>query len=191
MGAKRRLTRQEAVEQFVILRLRTEEINRLDYLLRALKHRRISVPADSPFSAGDLADTVRTALFGWVASLTDKQNKAVYAFDPLFMLFPHKRPEIIKVQIELEACHAPLHEFRSNVAFHARSHIAAHFKARKGLRDEDTFLDLVSAIHDFRDLMARIVAEEARLIPELPDELKRLNVSNHPAFRKPSKDFDS
>jgi hypothetical protein len=187
MGAKKRLTRLEAVEQYIVLRLRTEEINRLDYLLHALKDKSLSPPSDSPFSAFDLADTVRTALFGWVASLTDKQRKAVYAFDPLLKLFPHRKPEIIKAQIELEACHSALQEFRNNVAFHARSEIAAHFKARKGLRDVDTFLDLVSAIHDFRDLMARMVGEEAQFVPELPGELMRLSVGNHPAFRKPSK----
>jgi len=51
------------------------------------------------------------------------------------------------------------------------------------LRYEDTYLALVSAIHDFQDLMRGLRAEELTAIPELPKELEKLRVNLHPAFR--------
>src|SRR5260370_32197736 len=101
MGAKKTLTRSQAIEEYVILRLRFEDIKRLDYLLHALHHKRITLPEDSPFSYGDLADTVRTCFFGWFATLTDQDGRAVYAFNSLLALFPHRKAQIVSVQLSL------------------------------------------------------------------------------------------
>jgi len=60
IGARKKLGRAETVEQYVALRLRSEDINRLDFLLNGLHTQRITLPSDSPFSAKDLKDTVRT-----------------------------------------------------------------------------------------------------------------------------------
>ncbi|HEV2194011.1 MAG TPA: hypothetical protein VGR55_00375 [Candidatus Acidoferrum sp.] len=182
MGARKTLTRSQAIEEYVILRLRYEDIKRLDYLLKTLHHKRIALPDDSPFSLRDLADTVRTCFFGWFATLTDRDDRAVYAFNCLLELFPHRKPEIVHVQVSLEACHDELQQFRNNVAFHSRAEIEAHFKARMKLRDDDVFLDLQSAISDFHRLMQTIIAEEMTAIPELPDELQKMGVAHHPAF---------
>jgi hypothetical protein len=182
MGARKQLSRPEAIEQYVVLRLRTEDINRLDFLVNGLYKGQINLPGDSPFSAQDLKDTVRTAFFGWFASLTDKDGRAVYAFDCLFKLFPQRKPQIVKVQISLEAVHKELQQFRSNVAFHARSKVSDQIKARMNLRAENTFLDLISAIHDFQNLMKMLRAEEQTAIPELRKVLEELHVNHHPAF---------
>jgi hypothetical protein len=183
MGARKRLSHSEAVEQYVVLRLRTEDINRLDFLLNGFNRQRITLPRESPFSAKDLKDTVRTAFFGWFASLTDRDGRAVYAFDCLFALFPERRPQIYKAQVSLEAVHEKLQQFRNNVAFHARSKVSVQIATRMNLRYEDTYLALVSAIHDFQDLMRGLRAEELTAIPELPKELEKLRVNLHPAFR--------
>ncbi len=182
MGARKSLSRAEAIEQYVILRLRTEDINRLDFLLNALYHKRITPPSDSPFSAQDLKDTVRTSFLGWFATLTDRDGRAIYAFDCLFALFPERKAQIIKAQMSLEAVHDKLQQFRNNVAFHARGKVAAQITARMNLKDEDTYLDLVSAIHDFQNLMNTLRADELTAIPELPKMLEQLHVNLHPAF---------
>ena len=187
MGARKSLSRNEAIEEYVILRLRTEDINRLDYLLNALYDKRITPPADSPFAAQDLKDTVRTSFLGWFATLTDRDGRAIYAFDCLFVLFPERKAQIIKAQLSLEAIHEKLQQFRNNVAFHSRGKVAAQITARMNLRDEDTYLDLVSAIHDFQNLMKTLRAEELTAIPELPKMLEQLHVNLHPAFAPPSK----
>jgi hypothetical protein len=98
------------------------------------------------------------------------------------VLFPENRAEIIKVQSECEACHSVLQQFRNSVAFHSRSKLAAHIKARRELRQEDTFLDLESARQDFQRLMAKLVSEESNTMPELPKILTEHGISHHPAF---------
>ncbi len=182
MGAKKTLTRSEAIEEYAILRLRFEDIKRLDYLLNALYEERIGLPHDCPFSAADLRDTIRTCFFGWFATLTDQDGRAVYAFNCLFTLFPHRKAEIVTVQLSLEAVHNELQQFRNNVASHSRAEIEAHLKARRKLRDDDVFLDLQSAISDFKRLMESLIAEEPQAIPELAVELRRMGVEHHPAF---------
>jgi len=37
--------------------------------------------------------------------LTDRDGRAIYAFDCLFALFPEHKPQIIKAQISVEAVH--------------------------------------------------------------------------------------
>jgi hypothetical protein len=162
------LSREEAVERYLLLRLRFED--------------RIQLPNGSPFTHADLKDTARTAFFGWFATLTDKDGRAIYAFDPLFVLFPDDRYQIGLVQIECEACHGVLHQFRNNGAFHGRAEVAAQIKARQALRGEDTFLDLESARQDFHRLMAHLIEEELNAIPGLPAKLAEFGVSHHPAF---------
>ena len=182
-GQRNRMSREEAIERYILLRLRFEDIQRLGFLVEGLYGKKIQLPANSPFTHADLKDTARTAFFGWFATLTDKDGRAVYAFDPLFLLFPDQRYPIGLVQMECEACHAVLHQFRNNVAFHTRAAVAAQIKARLALRIEDTFLDLESARIDFQRLMTALIREELVVIPELPAKLAEFGVSHHPAFR--------
>ena len=90
IGATKTLTRAEAVEEYVILRIRNDEINRLDYLLKEFHYRRMTLLPNSPFSTADLADMIRTCLIGWFASLTDKDDRAVY--DPVPRFEPPRWP---------------------------------------------------------------------------------------------------
>ena len=57
-----------------------------------------------------------------------------------------------------------------------------HIAARMNLKDENTYLEIVSAIHDFQGLMTTLRAEELTAIPELPKVLQELGVNLHPAF---------
>ncbi len=181
-GQRTPMSREEAIERYILLRLRAEDVKRLSFLVEGLYGKTIQLPNNSPFTHADLKDTVRTAFFGWLATLTDKDGRAVYAFDPLFVLFPDKRAQISLVQLECQACHGVLQQFRSNVAFHSRAKLAAHIKARRALREENTFLDLESARGDFQRLMTGLIAEELSAIPELPGKLAEFGVSHHPAF---------
>jgi hypothetical protein len=184
LGITKSQTRPEAVREYVILRLRVEEINHLDYLLLGLKRKGVVIPDDSPYSTEDLANTVRTCFLGWFATLTDRDEKAVYAFDCLFNLFPNWRIKIGIVQQSLEVCHEKLQAFRNNVAFHARSDIAAQFSVRMGLRGDDATLDIQNAIKSFKGLMVSLTAEESKAIPELPSAVKKMGVSHMPAFSR-------
>jgi hypothetical protein len=185
-GARKTLSRTEATEQYVILRMRVDELKRLDYLLKGLKYDRITLPVDSPFSSRELADVVRTCLFGWLATLTDRDNRAIYAFDCLFSLFQHRKLEIINAQAPFEACHNELQQFRNNAAFHSRAVVDAHISARKKLRDDDVFPVLSSGISAFLQLMERLAGEELKAIPELPETLQQMRVSHLPAFKQVS-----
>ena len=181
-GQRTQMSREEAVERYIVVRWRAEEINRLGFLVEGLFAKTIQLPDNAPFTYVDLKDTVRTAFFGWFATLTDRNDKAVYAFGPLFFLFPHQRYQIGLVQRQCEALHGVLQQFRNNVAFHGRAALDVHLKARRALREDDTFVALQSARLDFQRLMTGLIAEELNAIPELPRRLVEFGVSHHSAF---------
>jgi hypothetical protein len=183
-GPTKSQTREKAVSEYVILRLRAEELNHLDYLLVGLAHGRITLSVDSPFSTRDLANTVRTCFLGWLATLTDKDERALYPFNCLFTLFYNRRTQIGRVQQALEVLHSKLQAFRNNVGFHARSDMAAHFQVRRGLQDEDAKLDVQNAIKEFKQLMEILISEELDVIPELPRTLEAMHLSHMPAFSR-------
>ena len=182
LGRRSQLSREEAIEQYILLRLRVEDIKRLAFLVESLYGKSIQIPQDAPFTAADLKDASRTAFLGWFASLMDRDNRAVYAFDPLLVLFPARRARIINVQVACEACREPLQRFRNKVAFHNEAELAAQIDARKALRNDDTVLYLESARIDFLRLMDELASEELSAIPQLSRELERLGLSGHPAF---------
>ena len=181
-GATKKLTRTEAIEEYVVFRIRAEEIIALDYLLHGFKIGPIPFPENAPVSKKLVVDTVRTCFFAWFASLTDRHEKSVYPFNCLLALFEHRRAQIISVQNVLEACHSKLHEFRNNVGPHVRSSVAAHIKARRQLQNRDNFNDLMSAIGGFRRLLKTLKAEEAVMIPELAETLEKLGVTQLTTF---------
>jgi hypothetical protein len=176
------MSRAEAMERYILLRLRFEDIKRLGFMVEGFYAKSIQLPNNSPFTHADLKDTARTAFFGWFATLTDKDGRAVYAFDPLFVLFPDQRYRIGLVQLECEACHGVLQQFRNNVAFHSRAEVAAQIKARQVLKEDDAFVSLESARVEFQRLMTGLIVVELNAIPELPEKLAEFGVSHHPAF---------
>jgi len=187
MGPKTRLSREEAIEQYILLRLRANEIKRLAFLVEELygSNGRVEIAQDAPFSRADLRDTVRTAFFGWFATLTDTDPLAVYAFDPLWVLFPEHGNQILKVQVDCEACHEVLQQFRNTVAFHNRAELSAHFKARQALMEEGNWMNLEFARKDFLRLMEDLITQELQFIPELPKVVMGLGLLHHPAFANP------
>ncbi len=181
-GQRTQLSREEAIEHYILLRLRVEDIKRLGYLVESLYNGAIQLPSDAPFTSADLKDTARTAFFGWFATLTDKDDRAVYAFDPLLVLFPQRRVQIINVQLECEACHGVLQQFRNNVAFHSRAEVTAQIEVRRALQGDDARVDLTFARKNFTRLMEDLTLAELIAIPELPKMLAEFRLSRHLAF---------
>ncbi len=182
LGQRTQLSREEAIEHYILLRLRVEDIRRLGYLVESFHSGAIQLPGGALFTSADLRDTARTAFFGWFATLTDKDARAVYAFDPLLVLFPQRRVQIINVQLECEACHGLLQQFRNNVAFHSRAEVRAQINARRALQGDDARVDLTFARKNLARLMDDLISEDLTAIPELPKVLAGFGLSHHPAF---------
>jgi hypothetical protein len=176
------MSREDAIERYIVVRWRAEEINHLGFLVEGLHTGGIQLPSNAPFTHKALKDTARTAFLGWFATLTDRSDKAVYAFGPLLFLFPEHRYQIGLVQKQCEALHGVLQRFRNNVAFHGRAALDAHINARRALREDDTFVAFESARMDFQRLMSDLIAHELKAIPELPAKLAERGISHHSAF---------
>ena len=103
VGQRTKMSRKEAVERYILVRWRAEQINHLGFLVEGLYAGDIQLPSNAPFTHTALKDTARTAFFGWFATLTDRSDKAVYAFDPLLFLYPNRQYQIGLVQKQCEA----------------------------------------------------------------------------------------
>jgi len=181
-GVRKILNREDAINEYVLVRMRAEEFGALDYLLKALRDGRMVVPEDSPYSRESMTDISRTCAVTWFASFTDRDGRTIYPFDCLLALFDHLRPRIINVQRQLESSHSTVHRFRNNVGPHFNCDLAVHIAARAQLQDLDNYLDVISAIASFRRLIDDLRADEASGIPELPTVLEKLGVIHLPAF---------
>ena len=129
--------RREAVERYVLLRLRVEDIKRLVYLVENYPGKTIRLSKDAPFTLEDLKVTARTALYGSLAVISDRDGRAAYIFDPLLSLFPRKTAGIVKVEATCERCHQALQRFRPY-----RGRADAQIEAHRVLGDQDTFLEI-------------------------------------------------
>jgi hypothetical protein len=178
---KIRLSPEEATEAYILLRLRFEEIKRMGFLVQGLHRRAVSLPSGALFTHDELRDAIRTAFFGWFATLTDKDGRAVYAFSPLLTLFRHRESQIVAVQKQCEKCHVVLHRFRGNVAFHNRRDVRAQIDARKALLSN--FPDVDAAMKNFGQLMTDLIAEELQFVPHLPAKLAEFDLAHHSAFK--------
>jgi len=117
MGARKLLSRPEALNStYVILRMRVDELNRLDYLLKALKDKTQHAPTDSAVLVERIGGRCEDVPF-WMAGYI---NRPRWQGSLRFRLSPQslsaKKWRVIAAQLSLEACHDEIQQFRNNVA---------------------------------------------------------------------------
>jgi hypothetical protein len=173
--------RKKIIDEYIVSRLRFCELQRLDYLLDILKYKKVSLPSSTPYTNDDLADTVRTALFGWFASLLDLQSDSLNVLRVWRALFPQFRGDIERLEQTIAPHEKALKGFRNKTAFHADKTIEAHFDVRQELRK--SIIELRGAIHDFIEFSNELQKIENQLIPELATKLQETALMNHPAFK--------
>jgi hypothetical protein len=107
-----------------------------------------------------LADTLRTASLGWLASLVDPHKSAVNAFRVWPKIFPHRKTEIENAERLLAPHMKTLQAFRDTVAFHSNKSIKEYQKARAGIKNPD----FIKATEGFLDFAEQMLNEEERVL---------------------------
>jgi hypothetical protein len=113
--------------------------------------------------------TLQIAAIGWLASLVDKHSSALNVFDLWLRLFPRLRPEIEAVQAAIQPQLDVLHEFRSEVAFHANKSLDRQRRAYENA----TTPEMAAATRRFFDLCIEVIREEDS-VPMLRQEVQKL-----------------
>lgn len=174
------LSRDEAIEQYIALRFRTEQMRRLNYLVVNLAFGTFTLPKNSDFTNLELADVARVPLFGWLAGLLDRDTRAVDAFGCLYVLFPLGVDAIRSVQEELERCRPELELFRHNISAHLSKSVSVHLEARAGMIGLEVREAIIRSIACFFMLMESLIANEHIAIPELPRVLEEMKLTRVP-----------
>jgi hypothetical protein len=158
----------EVIEAYVIYRQRIREWIHLALLFSDLNKNGRCPENVLGETDREFASTLRTALLGWLASLVDKDRRALNVFSVWLTLFPEKKDQIQQVEARIAPYFKKLRDFRNNAAFHASNRIAEHRRVRQAVLGKD----MTTATDKFLHLCIVLLKEE-KTVPRLRAELKK------------------
>jgi len=156
----RNLTRQDALDQLIICRLKLSEFLHLFRLWTEIADRKVSLELDPTETLDDYRETLRTAALSWLASLIDKSKDAINIFDVWKSCFPSEAAAIEKVWRDNERAFQLLRDFRNTTGFHGHKSVDEHLRVRHEIVAEGQALK--RATDDFFALAIRMLKIESQ-----------------------------
>jgi hypothetical protein len=147
------------LESYALLRVRIRDFIHLTMLWARANNGEDLLGEFPNHGPAHVADTLRTASLGWLASLVDRHNAAVNAFRIWPVVFPHRQADIAAVEKSLGPYQRALEDFRGSVAFHTNKGLGKYHLARKGI----IAAGFSDAIEDFLALAEDLLLEEDRM----------------------------
>jgi hypothetical protein len=166
---KRHLTREQALEEYVIYRKRLRELLDMVQISRDIKDRKYE-PRDFLGRGPErFSHALGNAIMGLFGSLLDPQNHALNVFDVWLALFPEKKDKINQTW-EAVRPHVQLtRNYRNDIACHANKSLR---------RQGETYLnyhkhldEIVEAMQNVSRLAAELLRDEATALPNLRPEI--------------------
>jgi hypothetical protein len=165
----RKLTRAEAVEEYLVYQIRL-----FDYLhcfqaaldIKDGKYKPESVLGHGPV---EFASTFCNLSLGLFASLMDPQNMALDVFDVWVVLYPEKEAKIIEVWKEIEPHIQLVRDFRNDVAFHANKNLRRYLETRGSFFDKRA--KVMVAMQVFWGLAAELIKDQHKALPDFDNEI--------------------
>ncbi|MCE9592967.1 MAG: hypothetical protein K8S98_02135 [Planctomycetes bacterium] len=157
------------LEAYALLRVRLRDFIHIT-LLWSRARQGVDLLADLPsHGPGQVADTLRTASLGWLASLIDPHNSAVSAFRIWPKVFPGKAARIAEVETTVAPFMDAIQAFRGSVAFHGNKSLQRQRHVEQGINAPG----LGEALDAFFAL-AQEISEEDEKSPELASSIAQL-----------------
>jgi hypothetical protein len=165
MMKKKRLSREEALEEYLVYRRRVRELLDLAQIARDIKRNRYK-PEDLLGRGPDrFSQTVGQVLVGLFASLIDRDAAALNIFDVWLVLFPAKKDIIIKIREEVRPHVELIWDYRSKIAFHANRNVYQYVNTyRKFAESHD---EITAAMQKVMRLAAELMRDEKNALPNL------------------------
>ncbi|MGH9351519.1 MAG: hypothetical protein ACRD18_08095 [Terriglobia bacterium] len=165
----RNLTREQALEEYLIYRIRLRELLDMGQVLRDIKECRYA-PHRRARGSEEFSDTVGHALMGLFASLLDPQSHALDAFDVWLVLFPRKKGKINKTWKEVKPHVQLIRDYRNDIACHANKSLRRYGQTL--VKFQDGRSGIVKAMQAVIDLAAELRRDEPTAIPKLRSEIE-------------------
>ncbi len=174
MTRKRTLTRDKAIEQYLIFRLKFEEWMLLSNLLDAVNQGRIEDPGYVLHPAVELESTLFEIVVVWFATMVDRSNGSLNVFDIWRVLFPGEA-EVAEVENALAPHLNVIRDLRNKAIFHAEGNAAEYFKALITFSERKD--KLADPLDRFAKLAKKLADSEDIAIPDLSEKRKKLRES--------------
>jgi hypothetical protein len=164
----RKLSIENALDEYLVYQLRVSEFLHLFQIAIDIKEKRYEPTTPIPYN--DFFATVRSAVYGWFASLIDRQNAALNIFDVWLTLYPDEEKEIRRVWAEIEPFEEVIANYRNNVAFHANKNIKHYFESRNRFNELKT--EIGRAMQAFFGLASKLIKKPPTAVENFYDTVK-------------------
>jgi hypothetical protein len=166
----RRLTRAEALEEYIVYQFRLYEYIHTFQIALDIKDGKYKPETLFGHDSTEFAGTLRNASYGLFASLMDPQNMALDVFDVWVVLYPEKEARIIDVWKKIEPHLQLIRDFRNDVAFHANKNLRRYFETRRLFNAKRA--EMIAAMQEFWGLAAELIKEQDKVLPNFRDEIE-------------------
>jgi hypothetical protein len=165
----RRLTRAEAVEEYLVYQIKLFEY--LNCCQAVLDIKTGKYKPEFPLSRGAVkfGSTFENLTFGLFASLVDPVKMSLNVFDVWVVLYPGKAQRIVQVWKKVEPHIKLIRQFRNDVAFHANKNLRRYFETYLSFHQKST--ELAAAMREFLRLATELLKEEHTALPDLGNEI--------------------
>jgi hypothetical protein len=164
------LTRERAIEQYLIFRVKFEEWMLLWNLLDSVNQRQILDPGYVLHPAVTL-DLLGEIAVVWFTTMVDPSKGALNVFDIWPVLFPGEA-EIAEVEKVLDPYRDAIFGLRNKAVFHAKWNAAEYFKALITFSKEKD--NLADPLARFAKLAKKLADLEGAAIPDLSEKREKL-----------------
>jgi hypothetical protein len=164
----RKLSIDDALDGYLVYQLRLSEFLHLFQIAMDIKEKRYDPTTPIPYS--DFFGTIRSAMYGWFASLIDKQPAALNVFDVWLTLYPDEEKEIQRVWAAIEPYKEVIAHYRNHVAFHANKSIKHYFESRNRFNELKT--EIGRAMQEFFGLASKLIKKPPTVVENFYDRVK-------------------
>ena len=176
----RLMSRDKAIEQYLISRMKLEEWLLLFNLVKAANEGRIHDPGYVLFPGVDFGPALFRLAIAWFSTLVDKHKDAINVFDVWSELFRAENQEITEVKALFDGQLARIRALRDKVVFHGEKSIVNYFRA---LIEFDKHKDEVAEpLARFGKLAEKLVRSEQSEIPDLREKAEMFLVKLRAEF---------
>jgi hypothetical protein len=166
---QRNLSREKALEEYLIYRVRLREFLDMVQIARDIKGRKYE-PRDFAGRGPDrFSDTVGHAFTGLFASLMDLHQAALNVFDVWLVLFPGKRDKIKKTWAKIEPLVGLIRDYRNVIVCHANKGLRLYVETVCKFQGKSK--EVVTAMQEFGHLAAELRRDEPTALPTLRTEI--------------------
>lgn len=165
----RKLTRDEALEEYLIYLIRLYEYLRTFKIVLDIQDGKYKPEVLLGHSPDEFQGTLRSLSYGLFASLMDAQKMALDVFDVWVVLYPKDEERIVATWKKIEPYNQLIRDFRNDVAFHANKNLRRYFETRRLFREKRE--EVIAAMREFWSLAAELIQKQDQALPNFRDQI--------------------